>query len=485
MKKFINKFGLAILSILCLLIVSSAIVLFGNDSYNAGKSSIAPQLEQTNNEFTLKVQQLQLEVVEKQRENTQLQSQVDVLTEEKISLESQVVTLTQERDNAIASGSSSAEQIAELNNQINVLNDSISQKDTAIADYINQIEQNTVTITALDTRISRLLAIISRTATAIYPEDLDGITSIGSKAFANYNNLTYVELPEGITTIGDGAFSYCKALSTVILPDTVTSISAESFYYCSALKNITLPSGLVEIPVETFRNSGLTSIEIPSSVKYIRDSAFHSCASLTSINFSEDSVLQLMGSSVFSGCTKLTSIDIPSVVEMGSHMFSGCTSLTTVNFPSNLTKISSYLFNNCSKLTTVTFAPGTYLSMWDGSYAFYNCKALTDLTVYNIWSTYSNSLTFSALINLSQASILHLLQELHVNTGTTAITLNIGSGNISKIEGLYVKLIDVTDDMRLRDEYIDNKLPFVVCESTDEGAMTINDYVTSKNFILK
>lgn len=49
---------------------------------------------------------------------------------------------------------------------------------------------------------------------------------------------------------------------------------------------------------------------------------------------------------------------------------------------------------------------------------------------------------------------------------------------------LYQCVSVTTDEMRAEDEYIDNKKPFVQCESTDEGAMTIQEYVTSKNWQL-
>ena len=47
-----------------------------------------------------------------------------------------------------------------------------------------------------------------------------------------------------------------------------------------------------------------------------------------------------------------------------------------------------------------------------------------------------------------------------------------------------MKLVDITDEMRAEDEFIDLKKPFVVCESTDEGAMSVTEYVTSKNWQL-
>ena len=49
-------------------------------------------------------------------------------------------------------------------------------------------------------------------------------------------------------------------------------------------------------------------------------------------------------------------------------------------------------------------------------------------------------------------------------------------------EEIYVKLIGATDEMRAEDPYIDNKKPCIVCESTDEGAMTLKEYGISKNW---
>ena len=532
MKKIMHEFGFAILSVIFLLIVSSAIVLIGSDSYKAGKASITPQLEQTNNEFTLKVQQLQLEVIEKQHINDMLQGTVIRLSADKVQLEEQVVLLTQERDEAIASGSSSAEQIAELNNQIDILTSDIADRDFSIGVCNKTIEDNLITINALNTRVSRLAKIIDRTVTEVCAEDLEGITSIGAYTFADCINLTSIEIPEGVTSIGNYAFSNCTSLVSATFPASLSSIYQNSFHSCTLPiidlrkstrlslgiqafasfggSTILLPDCLSNLNTQCFNGASITSLDLSNTqIKTIPDYGIYSCkkletiilpstlekistkglmlnSALKNINLENCVNLTNIGEEAFSGCSQLQILSMPNNVSvLGSKAFYDCTSLVSINLPASLKILNSYTFYNCKNLETVIFEDGLMLDSWNTTYCFSNCTSLTNLQLKNIIITSNNSLDLSKCTNLTQESILNLVQELHINTTTSTRTLNIGSTNKAKVEGLYVKLIDITDEMRAEDEYIDNKLPFVLCESTDEGAMLINDYVTSKNWILK
>ena len=531
MKKIMHEFGFAILSVIFLLIVSSAIVLIGSDSYKAGKASITPQLEQTNNEFTFKVQQLQLEVVEKQRINEMLQDSVDELIEDKVNLQSQVATLTQERDEAIASGSSSAERIAELNNQINTLNSTIEDRDFAINVCNKTIEDNLITINTLNSRVNRLAKIIDRTVTEVYAEDLEGMTSIGAYAFANCTNLISIEIPEGVTFIGNYAFNNCTSLLSATLPASLSSIGQNAFNGCTlptldltkstrlslgiqafaSFKGSTIlfPDCLSNLDVQCFNSSTITTLDLSNTkIKTIPDYGIYSCKSLETIvlpstlekistkglmlnsalknvNLEDCVNLTNIGEEAFSGCSQLQTLTIPNnVTVLGSKAFYDCLSLVSINLPVSLKTLNPYAFYNCKNLETVIFEDDLMLDFWNATSCFTNCTNLTNLQLKNI-SIYSTTLDLSKCTKLTQESILNTIQELLINSETSARTLNIGATNLAKIEGLYVKLVDITDDMRAEDEYIDNKLPFVLCESTDEGAMTINDYVTSKNWILK
>lgn len=81
---------------------------------------------------------------------------------------------------------------------------------------------------------------------------------------------------------------------------------------------------------------------------------------------------------------------------------------------------------------------------------------------------------------LTEESLIHLVKELR-DTGS-AKTLTVSTPSLEKLSSVYVRTIDITDEMRAEDDLIDEKLPFEVCESTDEGAMLITDYVVLKNW---
>ena len=60
---------------------------------------------------------------------------------------------------------------------------------------------------------------------------------------------------------------------------------------------------------------------------------------------------------MFSGCTSLTSINLPAffLTSIGNSAFEGCTSLSTVNFHEDTGEIRVNGFKNCTALTSINF----------------------------------------------------------------------------------------------------------------------------------
>lgn len=316
-----------ILSVFCLVFFAGAIAMFGRTSYNAGKSSVTPQLEQTTNEFTLRVQQLQLDIADKQAENSLLRTDI--------------ATLILQRDEAIARGDASDAEVAELTVQINAKN--------------AQLEDNIATINTLSSRATRLASIVNKTVTHIYAEDLEGLTSIGHYAFYECKNLIYIEFSNTIKTIKPYAFAYCENLGEVILPDSITSLGEYAFAHCYKL----------------------SSIDLSNELSFVNEYVFYYCKSLTSISL--PNCVNVQSKNMFSYCTSLKTITIGNGVKfIPELMFYNCTALTTVNLPNTITTIYSRAFEKCTSLTDITL-PSSVTQLYNS--VFSQCTNLTDITI--------------------------------------------------------------------------------------------------------
>ena len=123
--------------------------------------------------------------------------------------------------------------------------------------------------------------------------------------------------------------------------------------------------------------SRLTSLTIPSSVTEIDESAFEGCSGLTSLTI--PSSVTWIGRSAFEGCSGLTSLTIPSsVTSISKSAFDGCSGLTSLTLPSSVTRISESAFEGCSGLTSLTIPSSV---TWIGRSAFKGCSGLTSLTI--------------------------------------------------------------------------------------------------------
>lgn len=233
------------------------------------------------------------------------------------------------------------------------------------------------------------------------------ITEIAPHTFETCTKLQSITIPEGVTTIGARAFYYCYALETIVFPDSLTTI-ADATYSESAFgftpwlmqhptgmvyagkvayryvgnapsgTQVELADGTVSISLGAFLSySGITSVTIPSSVRYIDDYAFQKCRGLTSITIPDG--VKRIGKYAFSYCANLETVSIgASVSKIGEAALISCPALTTVSLPESLEKIQASTFQSCTALKSLVI-PAQVTQI--GNRAFAYCSALTSLQI--------------------------------------------------------------------------------------------------------
>ena len=244
----------------------------------------------------------------------------------------------------------------------------------------------------------------------------ENITSIGNYAFYGCTKLTLISIPKGVTQIGTYAFYGCTGLQDIVIPDSVTEIGAYTFYNCKGLTEITLPTNLKSISSNLFRLcSKLTNVIIPDTVAGIEESAFDNCTSLIGVTIPENTTY--IERYAFRNCLSLENLDIPNnVTQIGDYAFYDCDGLKEIKIGKGVLEIGSsnvfggcdnleyisvagenkvycsvegVLFNKtCTKILAVPaglagdyFIPDTVTNI--GSYTFYGCKKLTNISIPN------------------------------------------------------------------------------------------------------
>lgn len=172
-----------------------------------------------------------------------------------------------------------------------------------------------------------------------------GGVNICSHAFENCSNMTRATIGERLE-IPEGLFNGCSKMEYVSLPNGLKKIGANSFYETSSLKTVAFPSSLTEIGMNAFYSSGLTSVDVPSSVSGLYRT-FGNCAGLVTAK------VPSLGYELFQECTSLESVEITNVVtEIPWGCFNGCQQLE-FSIPSTVTSIAGDAFFNCLSLNNV------------------------------------------------------------------------------------------------------------------------------------
>lgn len=235
------------------------------------------------------------------------------------------------------------------------------------------------------------------------------VTNICAYAFSGSGLSTAVTIPASVTTIGEKAF-YGSGITSIQIPSTVTYIGTFAFGNCTSLSSINVDVGNANYssPNGVLYNKDATTLicypagkttpdtyELPSTITSIADGAFAYNTTLKTITVQTgNGDFQAIDGVLFMGSTG----DPTQLV-----CYPAGNTATTYTIPTTVTNISPYAFHRCSTLTHVYLhhtasVPTGGTSMFDGT----NCKFMvsSNLRATYLSTAYWNSYTQSRFCSM-------------------------------------------------------------------------------------
>ena len=211
----------------------------------------------------------------------------------------------------------------------------------------------------------------------------NGVTSIGSYAFYDCNNLISVTIGNSVTTIGSYAFNSCGNLTSVTIGNSVTSIGSNAFSSCYDLESVILPESITTIGDNAFGSPVLYYPGTPVQWDLVEGGADYRYRVVYENNSSRPYcfpgkcgenltyTLYADGELIIEGSGPMYADKQPDWVECNDF-------IRFVSFPEGITTIGYMAFDNCDNLTSVTIGNSVTTI---GSYAFKYCRNLTSVTI--------------------------------------------------------------------------------------------------------
>ena len=131
-----------------------------------------------------------------------------------------------------------------------------------------------------------------------------------------------------------------NAITSATIPAALGKVDKYMLAGCESLTTVTMEEGLTDIGAYAFYKSGLTTVEIPTTVVTIGDAVFMYCESIDNVVMPK-TVLG-MGNYVFAYCTALANFEFEQyesgvkLQTVGTHFFYNCISLTEVKLPTQI-----------------------------------------------------------------------------------------------------------------------------------------------------
>lgn len=208
-------------------------------------------------------------------------------------------------------------------------------------------------------------------------------------------NLKKIILPDSLEYIEDEQFIFLDKMESIVIPNSIKKIGRLAFFGCKSLRSVVFEenSNLESIGSSAFKDTLVTHIVVPKSVKHIEENAFDT-ESLIKLSFEQDSNLLAMDRII---PFNVSEIMIPkSVVTLSQHFLKNLvkiefekgsnlnkisgifeeSSVSEIIIPKHIKKIPSFMFCR-SKLEFIYFEEGSELEeIGRSSFAFSKLKSI-------------------------------------------------------------------------------------------------------------
>lgn len=201
------------------------------------------------------------------------------------------------------------------------------------------------------------------------------LKSVGEASLAGCTEIATINIPNGVDSIGNSAFNGCKALKGIVIPSTIKTIGdyafarsgvesadlsgmsasgkigVKVFSNCDKLANVVLPINCTAIVAGMFSGcSSLTQISLPTSIESIGEEAFMQTG-LKSIDLSGCTALKTIGMWAFANVPVENLTVAPNIESIGEGAFFYNSTLKGITLPSNVKEMSDFMLAGCSEIT--------------------------------------------------------------------------------------------------------------------------------------
>lgn len=145
-----------------------------------------------------------------------------------------------------------------------------------------------------------------------------------NKTFCNKRKLESVNFGNTKVVFGDQCFENCNAISNIKIPESMNNMCTGCFNNCFAITNVDI--------------SGISRLN--------GNGIFRNCYSLNNIGKFNDELIELPDET-FSGCAKLSSVDLNNITKLGNECFEKC-KISNPNIAVNVKEIGDRCFYKCS-----------------------------------------------------------------------------------------------------------------------------------------